>query len=246
MEFALAIAKFALPDAQYNIDQWLKFLRELAGKNHSSEFDKIEKTLQQIREGLITPTLNQEKITDAKAYEMMAQRAIFANDLDAIAYEQELTKHGPIIQQFMWQKYHAYCLGLWQLLQWVHDYRKKHGIRPAPINRETTCIYCKTTQGVFDHVEHTIPESLGNEYSFLPKGFVCGDCMVALNRLEDGINEMLPFSMLLLTASTGNKKGKLPTLKSSELHIQKKSPNKLVFKSFGKKGEFREEPLEES
>ncbi len=244
MEFALALARFALPDTSYTIDHWLKFLRELAGEKHSLEFDKIEKTLQQIREGNTLLTLNQEKITDAKAYEIMARQVVFANDTDAIAYEQELLKHGDIIRQFMWMKYDSYCLGLWQLLQWVHDYRKKHGIRAAHVNRETICIYCKATQGDFDHVEHTIPESLGNEYGFLPRGYVCGDCMAALNSIEDGINDMLPFSLALITTSIGNKKGKLPSLKSPEIHIQKKSPNKLVFKSFGKKGELREEPVQ--
>jgi len=55
---------------------------------------------------------------------------------------------------------------------------------------------------------------------------------------------MPQFSMVLVTTSTGNKKGKLPSLKSPQLHIQKKSPNELIFRSFGKKGEFKEEPVE--
>jgi hypothetical protein len=93
-------------------------------------------------------------------------------------------------------------------------------------------------------VEHIIPESLGNEYIFLPTGFVFGNCMAELNKLENGINEKSSFSMVLVTTSTGNKKGKLPSLKSREFHIQKKSPNELIFRSFGKKGEFKEEPLE--
>jgi hypothetical protein len=244
MEFGLAIARFALPDTRYNIDQWLKFLRDLAGEKHTSEFDKMERRLQQTREGGMALTLNQEKITDSKAYEMLARGVVFAGDLVANAYKQELLKHGQIIYHILWEKYNSYCLGLWHFLQEVHDYRKKYGIRPAPIKRETICIYCKGTAGDFGHVEHIIPESLGNEYIFLPKGFVCGDCMAELNKLEEGINEMSPFSMVLVTTSTGNKKGKLPSLKSPELHIQKKSPNELIFRSFGKKDEFKEEPVE--
>jgi hypothetical protein len=92
-------------------------------------------------------------------------------------------------------------------------------------------------------VEHIIPESLGNEISFLPRGFVCGNCGDKLNKLEDGIHEMPVFSLGLVTIGIGNKKGKLPSLKSSQLHIQKKSPNMMTLNTFGKRA-LKEEPLE--
>jgi hypothetical protein len=241
MEFALAIARFALPGTGYNIDKWLKFLRDLAGKDHFSEFDKFETRLQQIREGGMLLTLDHEKITDSKAYELLAQGVVFAGDQDAREYKEELLKHDQIIGPLMWEKYYTYCLELWRFLQEVHGYRKKHGIRPTPLERKTICIYCKKTSGDFRHVEHIIPESLGNEYIFLPKGFVCGDCLNKLNKLEDSINEKLPFSMALVTTSIGNKKGKLSQMKSSQLHMQKKSPNEIVLRSFGGKRGVKEE-----
>ena len=242
MEFELAIVKFERPDGWWcNVDQWLEFLRELAGENHSSKFDEMKTRLQQIREGKIELILNQKKITDYVAYKMIARRVFFAGDLDASAHEQYLLKHAQT-HQHLWKKYHTYCTRLWDFLQEVHGYRSKHNIR-KPVSRNNICIYCKGTEGDFNHVEHTIPESLGNEYNFLLKGFVCRDCTLKLNNLEDGINEMLPFSLVLVTTSTGNKKGKLPTYKSGPLHIHKKSPNKMEFMSFGKKSKFKEEPM---
>jgi hypothetical protein len=243
MEFGLAISRFALLESWYNVDHWLRFLRDLSGERHFSEFDKMERRLQQIREGRIALTLNQHNITDFKAYEMLARRVFFVGDLAANAYKQWLLNQGQIIYNTLWQKYNSYCIGLWSLMQEVHDYRKKHGIGPPPVRRETICIYCKGTEGDFGHVEHILPESLGNEYNFLPKGFVCVNCMVELNKLEDGIHEMPVFSLPLVTTGIGNKKGKLPYLKSSQLHIQKKSPNMMTLNSLGKKA-LKEEPME--
>jgi len=242
MEFELAIATFARPDSWYNVDRWLKFLGNLAGEDHSSKFDEMERELQEIRKGKIELTLHQKKITDYKAYEMIALQVVFADDLEANTYEQFLLRHDQK-HQLLWKKYHTFCIGLGHFLKKVHGYRNKHRIRPKPVRRKNICIYCKQTVGDFNHVEHTIPESLGNQYNFLPKGFVCGGCMSKLNNLEDSINQMLPFSLVRVITSTGNKKGKLPSLKSGPLHIQKKSPNKMLFTPFGRKGEFKEEPV---
>ncbi len=113
MEFALAIARFALPEFWCNIDHWLKFLRGVAGEKHFSEFDKMETELQQIREGEMALILNQENITDSKAYEMWARQVIFADDRTANDYKHELlTKHGQIIHDALREKYTSYCIGL--------------------------------------------------------------------------------------------------------------------------------------
>ena len=103
MEFELAIATFARPDSWYNVDRWLKFLRNLAGENHSSKFDEMERELQEIRKGKIELTL-QKKITDYKAYEMIALQVVFADDLEANTYEQFLLRHDQK-HQLLWKKY---------------------------------------------------------------------------------------------------------------------------------------------
>lgn len=224
MEFGLAISRFALPESWYNIDRWLMFLGTLAGEKHISEFDRLERRLQQIREGGMALKLNRENITDSKAYEILARGVVFAADSAASAYNQWLLKQGQIIYYALWEKYNSYCVGLWDFMQEIQEYRKKQGIRPAPVERKTICIYCKRTEGKFDHVEHIIPESLGNEYVFLPRGFVSSDCMDELNTLQDGINEMSPFSMVLVNTSTGNKKGKLPSLKHLNFTSRKRVP----------------------
>ncbi len=241
VEFGLAISRFALPEFWYNVDHWLKFLRGVTGEKRFSELDKIQKRLEKIMEGRTMLTLNQQNITDAKAYEMLARGIVFADHLIASAHTKKLIKqYGQTVYDTLWKKYNSYCLGLRSVLQQIHYYRKKNRIKPPPIKRETICIYCKGTAGNFDHVEHIIPESLGNEYSSLPKGFVCSSCVAKLNKLEDGIHEMPLFSLALVTSGTGNKKGKLPFLKSAQLHIQKKSPNLLTLNSFGKEA-FKEE-----
>ena len=243
MEFALAIANFAMIDGPHNVDHWLEFLRDLGGDSHSAAFDNLHKELEIIRKGSIEVNLNKEKITAGKAYEIIATKAIFASDVDADAFLSELRKAG-LVYPLMFQMYHAYCLDLWYLLQKVHTYRKQYNIRPKPIQRENICIYCKSKEGIFDHFEHTIPESLGNEGSFLPRGYVCGYCKLALDDVEDGVTEMVPFSMLLVTMGSSNKKGKLPALKSRELHMVKKSPNRIIINSLSKKAQIKPEPLE--
>ena len=39
-----------------------------------------------------------------------------------------------------------------------------------------TCIFCHKDSSNSKSVEHIIPESLGNKYHFLPKGYVCDEC----------------------------------------------------------------------
>jgi hypothetical protein len=129
IEFELTIAIFARPESWYNVDQWLNFLRKLAGENHSSKFEEMETKLQKIREGEIELILNQKKITDYEAYKRIALRVVFAGDLDANAYEQYLLKHDQT-HRLLWKKYHTYCIRLWDFLQEVHCYATKHKIRP--------------------------------------------------------------------------------------------------------------------
>ena len=81
MEFTLAIARFALPGTWYNVDQWLKFLRDLSRQRSLFWFNKLETRLQQIRESGMPLTLNQDKITDSKAYELLPQGVVFTRDI---------------------------------------------------------------------------------------------------------------------------------------------------------------------
>lgn len=245
MEFAISAKNFALVDEPFSVDHWLRFLRKLAGTTHASEFDNMDKALDRIRGSQhISVVIDKEKITSYKAYEMIAKRKIFASDIEAESFSTDLrSKVGPVYHLIL-QMYDSHCWDLWQFLQVVHDYRRKHSIRPPPVRRENICIFCKTKDGVFDHVEHTLPESLGNEYRVLPRGYVCGNCKLALDDLEDGISEMLPFSSTLVMTSTGGKKGKLPALKSGVLHMKKKSPNRIALTAFSKTSEIKPEPLE--
>lgn len=232
MEFALAIAPFARQGGPYHVAQWLDFLERLVPSVHAVRFAEFRAALERIKTGPLHLTENGKRVTAAAMYERIADHVIFANDTDAHAYLEGLAQQGPL-QHLVWQQYYEYCVGLWELLQVVHAYRREHRLRPAMVRRENRCIYCTATSGRFTHVEHTLPESLGNEESFLPRGYVCGTCKAVLDVLEDGIHQMVPFSMLVVTNRLGNKKGKLPTMRAHEVHMARKSPNRIVITETG-------------
>jgi hypothetical protein len=240
MEFALAMAEFALPDKPYSVERWLAFLQALA-PGQEAFFDRAREALERARKGVIPIDVNGERMTAEQAYRTIATRIVCANDIDARAHNEELGLLRPIL----WQLYHSYCADLWDLLRHVHSYRRDHAIRPAPVERANHCIYCTASAGVFTHVEHTLPECFGNEDSFLPRGYVCETCKAALDRLEDGIHNLLPFSMLILVTRLGNKKGKLPGVRTPGFLVERKSPNRLVYTAQNRTGRITPEPTED-
>lgn len=40
------------------------------------------------------------------------------------------------------------------------------------------CVFCHKNSVASKSVEHIIPESLGNKHHFLPKGYVCDECII--------------------------------------------------------------------
>lgn len=228
MEFALAMAKFLRSGSDWSIEHYMSHLREIGGTEHAEFLDQAQQTLDSIKTGRMKLKAGEREWTAQQAYQTMAERVIFANDLDAIKFLNQLDQD-PSFKALLWKLYHDYCLDSWKLLQQIHTYREENGLYPPSVDRDPHCIYCSTQDGDFSHVEHTLPEALGNELSFLPRGFVCGRCKDQLDELEDGIQKVFPFSMVLPFTRLGSKKGKLPKSKFAEVHVEKKSPNRIVF-----------------
>jgi hypothetical protein len=98
------------------------------------------------------------------------------------------------------------------------------------------CIYCLSDAGTFTSEEHTVPESLGNYDTVLPKGFVCDTCN---NEVLSGLDAELVNSDLIGFLKTlfmpYTKQGKLPQATYPNLTMKKTRPSHIVFKSPSKK-----------
>jgi hypothetical protein len=69
------------------------------------------------------------------------------------------------------------------------------------------CLFCGTTKGPFESVEHPIPESMGNDEAFLPKGFVCDSCNQYFgSKVEQPIMASPPFNIERVRSSVRTKK----------------------------------------
>jgi hypothetical protein len=90
-------------------------------------------------------------------------------------------------------------------------------MREAPF----VCLFCGTIQGPFTHVEHPIPESMGNDETILPKGFVCDDCNQYFgSKIEQQIMANPPFNLERVIASIKTKKHRYARYANSSLILQ--------------------------
>jgi hypothetical protein len=73
------------------------------------------------------------------------------------------------------------------------------------------CLFCRTRdRPAFTHVEHAIPESLGNNDFVIPAGFVCDVCNQYFGaKIEGRILEAPPFNIERTAYAVPTKKGKL-------------------------------------
>ena len=83
------------------------------------------------------------------------------------------------------------------------------------------CLFCGTTQGSFESIEHPIPESMGNDDTFLPKGFVCDSCNQYFgSKVEQSIMASPPFNLERVAASIKTKKHRYAKYADSSLVLQ--------------------------
>ena len=80
------------------------------------------------------------------------------------------------------------------------------------------CLFCTNTAGPFERIEHTVPESLGNDDTFLPPGFVCDPCNQYFGaKVEQPILASALFSIERVAASVRTKRGRYPSFTGSDV-----------------------------
>jgi len=71
------------------------------------------------------------------------------------------------------------------------------------------CLFCLSSAGQFTRREHPIPESLGNDDTFLPPGFVCDPCNQYFgSKLEQRVLNLAPFGPERVFQAVKTKRGK--------------------------------------
>lgn len=243
MEFALAMSRFIREGSPRRAEAWIDLLDEFAEGDHSKFWNDARQALDRAKQGYFLLNVNGRQLRNAEVYNELAMNVVFADDVAAREYLTNLQRD-PILGNLLWMTYYNHCLDVWRILQCVKGYRKDKGIYPPAVKRENKCIYCKGTSGPFTKFEHIIPESLGNETSLLPAGFVCDDCNASIGSgVESPMVDGLPFKLLRPLLLWENKKAKLPSARFSNVHIERESPNRVNVYSQTRKSVIREERL---
>ena len=242
MEFAIAMSHFLRDGSPRTPDAWIDFLTEIAGSEHEEFFALAREALARAKEGFFPITINGRRFRSKEIYNALATNVVFAADTAAREYLIRLQRD-PHTGNLFWMTYYHYCLDVWRVLQTVKKYRREHGIYPPQVKRQNQCIYCRRKTGSFTRTEHIIPESLGNETSLLPPGFVCDNCNEDIGKVESTMVNGLPFKLLRPFLLWENKKARLPSARFSNIHFERVSPNCVNFHTQTKESVLREEEL---
>ena len=225
-EFAVSMSRFLLPDSSLNIDNLLRTLQQLSTDTEYQEFlINVGQCLNKVKEGHTKPLRADDVFVE------LSSNVLFANDIDAAKYLDKLRKD-PITSKLKRSLCYGYCLDVFKVLSIIIDYLEKHDVHPPRIDRKNHCIFCKMTDGNFSSVEHVIPESIGNETLFLPRGYVCDKCNKEISNLEQEFVNSLPMSLSRIFCGSVGKKGKFHSAKYSNIHLEKTSPNTIIMRSY--------------
>ncbi|MHB8066398.1 MAG: HNH endonuclease [Desulfobaccales bacterium] len=93
------------------------------------------------------------------------------------------------------------------------------------------CLFCLESNVPFNRIEHTVPESLGNDDNFLEPGFVCDRCNQYFgSEVENKAVNASPFGIERTGAAVMTKKGRLPHYKGPKgLFLQSTGFKDTVF-----------------
>ena len=228
IEFAVSASPFLLPNSYLYIDNLLNKFQQLSTyPEHKEYFKKVIEYLLNVRKGQFPVIINNQRLNAEKIFVDIARNVLFANDIEAMAYLKELQKE-PILGNIKWELYYGYCLDVYNILENIDAYLNANKIQPPTIERKEICIYCKTREGSFKNVEHIIPESIGNESLFLPRGYVCDECNNKMSEVEQIFVNSLPISLLRIFTNGIGKKGKFPLARFSNVHFYKTSTNSIT------------------
>ena len=83
------------------------------------------------------------------------------------------------------------------------------------------CLYCLSKDNTFLRQEHPIPESLGNDDTILPPGYVCDPCNQYFgSKLEQTVLFKAPFGIERVAQAIKSKKGKYPLIENGPLGLK--------------------------
>jgi len=90
--------------------------------------------------------------------------------------------------------------------------------RDRSVHPPFDCLFCRTTTGSFNRIEHPIPESLGNDDLLLQKGFVCDGCNQYFgSKIEQRVLSSPPFNIERMAQAIPTKKGRFAFYEEKDL-----------------------------
>ena len=223
---------------------YTKILNKIKKQNKRNSLDKLlikfKTRYEEIMASGIDLTLSEKKFTSEKAYFFILNKILETDDTIALENEKRMNEN-PALGKMVWFKAYSYAFDMGQLLLWLYRVVNKKNLFPKLPLRKNHCIYCLSTSNKFTTNEHTLPHSLGNYHSILPKGWVCDLCQNLLSRIESEFLETLPFALIKIYATKYTKQGRFPAVKFENIHLTKTRPNIVDIKNFvGNKGEIKE------
>lgn len=227
-QMAVAMAPVMLPESDLYIDGLLRLLADWTDDPASHDF------IRQARERLarartaVPVGVNGQRLDAGEVFAEIASGITLAGDLDALAYRRKLEAN-PIVGSLKWYIFHSHSIDVYLMLVDLMTFLEAEKGRLPRFDRDHVCIYCRSTEGKFSTAEHTLPESLGNYHSILPRGYVCDDCQTAMAAIEQEALDHMPFSMLRVFNVVHTKKGKFPTATFKEGVVERTSPNSIQF-----------------
>lgn len=240
LEFELIIHHFARPDGLMSINDVLRLLASLSTEQVVQHFvarARLRLDLAALAPRPLVTAPGLPPMTRRDAFLDVCSRIYLANDLQARDLADALDRT-PDIREELWRQAHAYALDCYNILSDVDAFIDRERIWPRATHSQE-CIFCRSDQQM-KSVEHVAPESLGNETSLLPRGYVCTPCNNAFSAVEQHVMDTLPMSFLKFHGVIVDKNGRLPSVNYAKVHFEKTSPNAVIVRPQGRRHQLRE------
>ncbi|MCA1811360.1 MAG: HNH endonuclease, partial [Halobacteriales archaeon] len=231
LELAVALRELLNPASDLHHDHLLAILRAQKSAGLDAEVAKFEEAVKRAQRTNVS--LNGSDLNGQELFVKLSRSIIFANDTDAAVARAKLDQD-PIMRDLLWFTFYNYCITMSKyLIQFMLRLGDRHLFPRGPF-RDLVCIYCKSTTAQFSTVDHTLPQSLGNTHSILPRGYACDDCQTLLSVAEQKALKSLPFNMMRVLNIHQTKDGKFTQAKFANVHLIRTGPNSVRMVAQGK------------
>jgi len=221
------------PASPVNIKKvWLEIKTTFPDQIPPERIDAVDRMLARLAEHRpIKFTHNDRDITAADAYELVASRAFWTSDVEAIKFRTEFLDvpgHGTLYEYL----FYDYQLVAYNVAAAVLGHVKQ--VEQRPLGLAPQCIYCLSTEGEFSADEHVIPEMFGNDEVVLPPEFACKACNHALAKLDEYIVDS-PFGMARVYYAGPGKDGNMQKIRFADQTLEQVNPHKFRVTHYGVK-----------